>query len=140
MCLLDDDFNISGADGEQPGDFWPISGSRRSSGVADDHPRIMEVSGCEELALLSTNSVSMRWEINIYSVIFAFIKLPRKKESEIHTRVGQKNKNFDLDFPIHRAVAEWCYEPPKKFQIYRPINDPRQAIFVLGSVLMGKRP
>ena len=34
---------------------------------------------------------------------------------------------MDLDFVDQRAVARWS---GNKFQIYRPINDTRQAIFV----------
>ena len=40
--------------------------------------------------------------------------------------LGQKTKKWIS------AVADWSWEPPKKFQIYRPINDTRQAISILG--------
>ena len=39
-------------------------------------------------------------------------------------------KKMDFGFSLWRAVADWSWESPKKFQIYRPINDTWQAISI----------
>ena len=53
---------------------------------------------------------------------------------------AKKSKFLILAFLFAGHLQNGVRDPPKKFQIYRPINDRWQAIFVLGSVLMGKRP
>ena len=52
----------------------------------------------------------------------------------------KKSKILIWAFLFAGHLQNGVRDPPKKFQIYRPINDRWQAIFVLGSVLMGKRP
>ena len=53
---------------------------------------------------------------------------------------AKKSKFLIWAFLFAGHLQNGVRDPPKKFQIYRPINDRWQAIFVLGSVLMGKRP
>ena len=53
---------------------------------------------------------------------------------------ANKTKNWIWAFLFGGQLQIGLGSPKKKFQIYRPINDTRQAIFVLGSVLMGKGP
>ena len=53
---------------------------------------------------------------------------------------AKKTKILIWAFLFAGQLQNGVRNPQKKFQIYRPINDRWQAIFVLGSVLMGKRP
>ena len=64
------------------------------------------------------------------------------KHRIVHCDIGwaKKSKILIWAFLFAGHLQNGVRDPPKKFQIYRPINDRWQAIFVLGSVLMGKRP